>query len=231
MSTGQEKYVSMILAAARRAAGQVAPRFPGLLSYEDATQDSTEWLLRHPERVRHHTLPDGTFGGMLSVECAGQVARSTYRSGARSRLAPITEDTYRYGKAVVEMALPGVWEPEHQPLGRLPMEHNSTRSDPAVGGDWRAIIADVQRAVTAVTSATERKVLLLHSVLGQGWEDIGWALGVSGSTARRRYSGAISAILDFLNGTDEEARREGEPTRHVLTNAAARAMTEHEWDG
>jgi len=229
MSTSQEHYVSTVLAVARRAAGQVVPRFPGL-PYADAVQDATEWLLRHPERVRHHTLPDGTIGGMLSVECAGQVSRASYRSSARARVVPITEDTYRYGKAVVEMALPGVWEPEHRPLGKLPLEHNSTRSDPAVGGDWRCIIADVQRAVAAACGATERRVLFLRSVLGQHWEDIGVSLGVSGSTSRRRYTAAITAILDFLNGA-EETRREGEPTRHVMTNAAAQAMTDQQWDG
>jgi len=167
---------------------------------------------------------------MLSVECAGQVSRASYRSSARARVVPITEDTYRYGKAVVEMALPGVWEPEHRPLGKLPLEHNSTRSDPAVGGDWRCIIADVQRAVAAACGATERRVLFLRSVLGQHWEDIGVSLGVSGSTSRRRYTAAITAILDFLNGA-EETRREGEPTRHVMTNAAAQAMTDQQWDG
>jgi len=229
MSTSQEQYISTVLAVARRAAGQVVPRFPGL-PYADAVQDSTEWLLRHPERVRHHTLPDGTIGGMLSVECAGQVTRSSYRSRAHSRLAPITEDTYQYSKTIVEMALPGVWESAHRPLGKLPMEHNSTRSDPAVGGDWRAIIADVQRAVAAVTSPAEQRVLFLRSVQGQYWESIGSSLGVSGSTSRRRYFAAIAAILDFLNGT-QETRREGEPTRHVMTNAAAQAMTDHQWDG
>jgi len=56
------------------------------------------------------------------------------------------------------------------------------------------------------------------------------SLGVSGSTSRRRYAAAMTAILDFLNGT-EETRREGEPTRHVMTNAAAQALTNEQWDG
>ena len=96
--------------------------------------------------------------------------------------------------------LPGAFDPTYRPRGRHDSDRVTTNSDPATGDNWSAYVADVKRAVDAVCSAEDRKVLFTRSVGGWTWAKFGSVYTSSGESYRLRYHAAVDRICVFLSG-------------------------------
>lgn len=216
MST-QEQQFAQLYRVARSAARSVAASAPGVVDVEDLTQDGLLWLLEHPQRVEHATLPDGS---LYFTRIVGEVAR--HLSGLirnelalAGRLDP--SDRYAYSVKVIDLVLPYVMDPVGSMAPPVQVETGMPRSqsDPAESGNWHAMVMDLKTAVEKVCSLEDKRVLFTRAVGGWTWQHFGEVLPMSGETYRLRYWDAIKRIAIYLNdgvvledGPDDEAVEE-----------------------
>jgi DNA-directed RNA polymerase specialized sigma24 family protein len=170
---------------------------------EDLVSEGWVWVLSHPGRMEH-----------LAEDSEENPKRATYRLRRDLRIAMqiyarrekahrvgyAPEDEYFYDRAILEMVLPGVLNDDPEPPELGPGDRRAG-SDPAEGGNWLALVADVTSAWEgADLSADERKAALLRHRDGLDFDAVGAALGVSSSEAHRLYSRAERRIVEQLGG-------------------------------
>ena len=185
-------------AIAKYAARATLRRFPNVMDVEDLQQEAMAWLYAHPERVAHHTYPDGTlYRRGLSLEVQGVLAKVA-RKETNHALGVDTKDQYAYAESLVEVLLPGVWDPNFRPLSP-DEERVSVSTDPSEGNNLNAALTDLRRAVGSATSRDERRALYSHSVLGYSWREAERVTGMGRETLRRSYRDGLRAVVVYLN--------------------------------
>ena len=165
----------------------------------DLSQEAMVWLLEHPKRVEHAHLPDG---GIYWPRIVSEVCKALNAYVERERRATRGYDPiehYKYSARLVELVLPGAFDPEYRPPGLDTSDRVTTTSDPAAGDNWTAFVADVKRGVEAVCSKRDRQVLFTRAVGGWTWTEFGQRLALSDESYRLRYHAAVDRICVFLN--------------------------------
>ena len=212
------------------AASAVARRYGSFTTVDDLRQYGYEWVLAHPGRVEHFRMDDGTlYRSPLAVEMIAHITKAAQRERAQV-LGLRLGDQARYTPAMVELVLPGVWDPSYRPPGAE--VRISGKADPAESGTWEATVMDVRRAVDTL-STLHRKVLFTRYATGAStWREAGARMSMSRRAANELGVEAVARIADELNGVPEAG---GEPRyvpgRHAMTNAAAAAVTSTQWEG
>lgn len=207
---------------AQHAARWVKRQFPGA-ELEDLQQEGIAWILGHPERVGHHTFPDGSlYRRMLLVEVAGALAaRERKVQNARSGLFP--SDQYAYADSLVEVLLPGVFDPNYQPV-RPDEERVGVSVDPSHGNNFQAAVADVRQAMLRSCNRGEQQALFIHSTSGLSWEKAQDRFGIGRETLRRRYRTGLRSIVMALNDRPPPSD-DDEPLPEADTRIIGEALT------
>jgi DNA-directed RNA polymerase specialized sigma24 family protein len=217
-------------AAVDRAASAVARRYGSVTTVDDMRQSGWEWVLSHPARLEHHRLPDGTlFRNNLTSDLIRHLTELAKQERAAAQGVP-WDDQYAYNAGVVDLVLPAVWDARYRP----PAVEARTRSvaDPAVAGNWEAMVADVRRAVDALP-LSQRRVLFAYygHARGGGWREAAATLGMSKTAANDIGREAIASVVDTLNGIPDDVEPKYVGTRRVESNASAMARTANDWGG
>jgi RNA polymerase sigma factor (sigma-70 family) len=218
-----------------QAAREVARQYAGHVSLDDMQQEALLWALSNPKKVREY----------LDDEDQKQGSRMLYAS-VRNRLrwVAVREKAARVGYSPADLAwysvtqieeelLPCVFDPEkwaHPPMAE-DLGIRSTQ-DPAHGGNWMAMLADVADAFKKLPLETQ---FVVRAKYEHGWKQrtIAEWLGVAESSVSERLDRALRKIHHLLGGDrpvyEEDEIRIGR--RSVVSNAAAQSMTRAGYEG
>jgi DNA-directed RNA polymerase specialized sigma24 family protein len=239
MSTNED-FIAAIEEYVRPAAASVARRYRSEVTYADLAQEGYVWALTHRGTVRTR-LEDGKRGEYrLIAQLAGHMQKVARQEKA-TRAGYSPDDEVFYSKGMIELALPAVWDESY--MIRPPVEGDESMSgrsnnDPAAGNDWLASVIDVRRAwAEAELSQEQRDALELRYRFRLSQQNVATMQGTAKSTANERINSGLRALIDALGGrrpgecpADCECRPEPVGTRHVISNANARAITNQGYD-
>jgi hypothetical protein len=189
---------------------------------EDLTQSAMLWLLEHPERIDHNTMPDGRLAHNRLVSEAVRVLVRQAKRERRQALGYDPDAEYTYSVKLVEAVLPGVFDPNHRPVRPEGEEKVSGNRDPSEGNNWAAYVMDLKRAVHAVCDVVDKRILFARSVGGWTWADFGKRYSQSGEWHRVRYHEAVSRLVAWLN---DGVVLESSPDAEILSEALKPAVT------
>lgn len=220
-----------VQAAVNRAAGAVSRRYGSFTTFEDMCQDGYEWALRHPGRLDHYLLEDGTvYRNLLVSDLTAYLTKVAKRERA-AVLGHLPGDQFGYTADMVELVLPALWDATYRPP--VVEVRSSSASDPAFAGNWEAMVADVRAAVDGLPSAQAR-VLLAYYGMAHGWRDAAVLLGMSKTAANNMGRQAVDRVVDVLNGVPDEGisePRQVTGSRRAISNATAAAVVSFQWEG
>lgn len=197
--TASEERFSQLYEIAQKAARLVAPNHVGFTTEEDLAQDGILWLLEHPERVERAALPDGT---LFVNRLVGEVARHLTRLARKERERAgqfVNVDRFAYSAMMVELVLPGVFDPHYRPPQEDAAGRPRAKTDPAALTNWQTLVADVRTAIEAVCDNVDKRILFARSVGGWPWAKFGENYEHSGEWHRRRYHSAVRRISEYLS--------------------------------
>lgn len=236
----REDRFSELYNIARQAARAVTSAHPQFVNLEDMTQSAVLWLLERPQRVEHNTMPDGRLARNRLVSEVTRHLIGLAKAERREALGFDPECEYTYSTKLVEVVLPGVFDPTYRPtvLDRVEYSKPSKRAhvphDPTSADNWTTFVMDVRRAVNAVCTDEDRRILFTRSVGGWTWDRFGQVYSQSGSSYRLRYHDALKRIVMFLNaGVVLESSPDGEVLAEAVSGrlvAVPRVDASTDWD-
>lgn len=237
-----EQYYVLLPIAASVAVG-LKRQFP-MVDREDIEQEAWLWALQRPRKVTEYLSPEATEEDPEPEPELGKVARAMKN---QARKFCLKEKAQHEGYSVDDLS----WYTTKE-LGTLvsvvlddkdawatPPQQDGEKmrgGDPAIGGNWLAMLADVSRAYDSLPGE-DREVLALR--YGAGEEDkkvlreLAEEYEVTVSTVHKRITKALERLQDLLGGRRPE-RDEPEVqyigSRPRMTNAQAMAIIEGDYE-
>jgi hypothetical protein len=187
--------------AGRAAAAHVKARGLPAHMRDDLTQEGVLWLLEHPQRLSRVEGEDVRNTSQVVAE----IRRHFVTTGVDRPPGAVEDpaDGREYTPDMVALIFPAVYDPEYTPFREQDeaAERFSER-DPSEANTWLAMVADVSAALDAYGRKSDNvRYVFRHEILGETFEDIGVAEGVSRETARRRHADVLAWMSDWLSGT------------------------------
>lgn len=184
-------------AAVASAARQTAWLFPGFVDREELEQEGWAHFLAHRDR---YTQGDPAYAQHNGVRALRGVMSAYARRQKAASLGYEPGDEFFYHRTLVEALLPAVvlGDRERPVLGS---PERAAKGDPAEGGEYVAMRADVEMAwERADLTEAQRRLLVDYYVAGFSQEEMAQALGVARQTVGRRIHRAVRVLVDFLGG-------------------------------
>jgi hypothetical protein len=220
--------VNMAAAATSRAYPQV--------SFPDVAGCLWLWAVANDSRIQEYFAKedgDRIVGSILRMEARTYALKERAVSAGYS-----TEDLEWYSPGQIRAVLPDVFDYENWQTSGASSNDRKTTVLANATGDRLASILDVKSALEKMNHV---QYSLLKEVYGEGSsvEAAAEKLGISTETCRKRLDRAVYVIRDKLGGprpTDPYEAVNGQfdtrtSGRRVVSNATARARTDHAWDG
>lgn len=125
----------------------------------DLSQEAWLWLYDHPARVERDADKPKTASWRLTRDLGAHLGDICRREKAQA-LGYKPEDEYRYGKAMVALALPAAIAGTTEPPTFV-REEIAKRTDPSEGGNWMALLADMGMAWEHADLTEQQRELLV----------------------------------------------------------------------
>lgn len=220
----------------RQVASSVVRRNPGIADVEDMEQVAWEWILNNGKEIasawffqtKNHEIVF-SFRSMrmrLNHIMMRDIEKSRHAMGV-----DVMTEAESYGRKEIETLLPYIWHSQVLAKTGDTEEGPKPKTDPALGGDRMAKVADLKVAYEEAIApgSNEDKVLLL--TYGAGWtqEDIADEVGIHANSISRVTKRGVGRLLDYLNGDYKKTANEiamdawpqGPGTRKAISNAQA----------
>lgn len=215
----------------------VKQRYP-TADTDDLTQVGLVWAIEHPKKFREYV--DANQWGIVQKAMFNAQSRVARKDRAKYSGYSLEDDVF-YSKRMLkgDGKKPGLlhYVFDREAWVKAPASDGPSRSggDPAEGGNWVTLMADVDRAVKTLTDS-DRWLLTEHYLFEVTYEAVGRRLGVSKTTVAKYVDRAVARVQEALGGArpredpvEEDWR--SEPvyvgTRRAITNAHARALLEN----
>jgi hypothetical protein len=206
---------------------------------EDVSQELWTWVVKHPGKITEWSAEEH-FEKILAKTLRHEANAYSQRAKADA-LGYSVSDLAWYSRNELKALLTAMFDPEAWTEPPVSEDGGrSRRGNPAEGGNWIALLADVAQAYNRLS--TEDKALLawFH---GREWTNVMYAevYGITQQSASNRHTKALNRLLRLLGGerprnTHDDASGPCEcetqyvGTRNVVSNAAARALTQEQYD-
>ena len=191
------------------------------------------WAYDHPSKVNAAVTDDDQKRAVKRLTialCKALDSAGRREKAHREGYAP--EDEAFYTPAMVETILPSVYDRTRKP----PSSEDESSSKGRVAGPgmgWETTVVDVERGLAAADLSDDQSYMLeLRHRVGATHAQIAGVMGVSESTVRNRLRDATQQVARALGGPTPHCGRGCEcvGSRHVMSNATARAVTSHQYD-
>ena len=224
--------------AIRIAAAQVSRRYRGYLTFADLIQEGNVWVLKHPSTARDR-LDDGRRGSRRLVALLAKHFDRLGRTEKASNLQYSPDDEAFYSAALIEAALPAVWDETlmDSPPQTDMLDTPRSGPDPSESGSWTVSTIDVRKAWAQAEMDSNVRVAMAYKY-GYGMRNyqIAELLEVADSTVTAYIKRGVNSMIEVLGGfppgrcqLDCECG-EGVGSRRVMSNAEARARTEQNYE-
>lgn len=165
----------------------------------DVRQELWVWFLEHPNKVRLWESLDGKQSTKLIARSLRNAAKDFCQREKAKASGYHVSDNYYYEREVVELLLPAILRNDLQAPTLKDLGFTNNKKVASEGGNWFAMMADVERAIERLT-LEQRTVIYLR--FGDGCDNKTFAteLGISEDAARMRVNRAVNNLLNFLGG-------------------------------
>lgn len=166
---------------------------------EDIRQELWVWFLEHPNKVKTWEELDIKQSTKLIARSLRNAAKDYCQKQKAQAVGYRVEDNYYYDRELVEILLPAVIRKDLNAPALTEIGFTSTKKVASEGGNWFAMMADIDRAMDRLT-LEQKTVIFLR--FGDGCDNKTFAkeLGITEDAARMRVNRAINNLINFLGG-------------------------------
>ena len=170
-----------------------------MVEVNDIRQELWVWFLEHPNKVKTWESLDGKQATKLIARSLRNAAKDYCQKEKAARVGYRVEDNYYYDKELVEMLLPAVLRGDMVAPALTEMGYQSTKKVASEGGNWFAMVGDINRALYKLASE-QYYVLCLRFQEGNDNATMATELEISEDAARMRVNRAINSLIRILGG-------------------------------
>jgi len=167
---------------------------------DDIRQELWVWFLEHPNKVKVWEELEGKQSVKLVARSLRNAAKDyCQREKARSAGYKV-DDNYYYDREVVEILLPAVLRKDLNAPAMTELGFTKAKKVASEGGNWFAMMADIERALVRLT---QEQLTIVYLRFGDGCDNASLAteLAISEDAARMRVNRAVNNLLNFLGGS------------------------------
>lgn len=178
-----------------------------MLDVQDIRQELWVWFLEHPNKVKSWEKMDDKESVKLIARSLRNCAKD-YCQKEKARIAGYNvEDNYYYDKQVLEFILPAVLRGDTTSPSMLELGFSATKKVASEGGNWFAMMADVDKALKKLN---EEQFNIVYLRFGDGSDNgtLAKELSISEDAARMRVNRAMNSLLNILGGARPRKERD-----------------------
>ena len=166
---------------------------------DDIRQELWVWFLTHPNKVKVWESIDDKQSIKLIAKSLRNCAKDYCQKQKAHAVGYRVEDNYYYDKELVEVLLPAVIRKDTTAPALNDLGHSSTKKVASEGGNWLAMVADIDAALDKLT-LEQKSIIFLR--FGDGCDNKTFAkeMGISEDAARMRVNRALNNLLNKLGG-------------------------------
>jgi RNA polymerase sigma factor (sigma-70 family) len=174
---------------------------------DDIRQELWVWFLEHPNKVKTWEELDGKQSVKLIARSLRNAAKDYCQREKARAVGYKVDDNYYYDREVVELLLPAVLRKDLVAPAMTELGFTKAKKVASEGGNWFAMMADIDRALSRLT---QEQLSIVYLRFGDGCDNASLAteLAISEDAARMRVNRAINNLLNFLGGTRPRKERD-----------------------
>ena len=176
-----------------------------MVEANDIRQELWVWFLEHPNKVTTWEALDGKQSIKLIARSLRNAAKDYCQREKAQVVGYRVEDNYYYDRELVETLLPAILRGDTIAPALTEMGYQSTKKVASEGGNWFAMVGDINRALHKLNSE-QFYVLCLRFEEGNDNATMAKELDISEDAARMRVNRALNNLLNYLGG--ERPRKE-----------------------
>ena len=181
-----------------------------MVEANDIRQELWVWFLEHPNKVKTWETLEGKQATKLIARSLRNAAKDYCQKEKAARVGYRVEDNYYYDKELVEMLLPAVLRGDMVAPALTEMGYQSTKKVASEGGNWFAMVGDINRALYKLASE-QYYVLCLRFQEGNDNATMAKELEISEDAARMRVNRALNNLINYLGGERPVKERDYAP--------------------
>ncbi len=176
-----------------------------MVEANDIRQELWVWFLEHPNKVTTWEALDGKQSIKLIARSLRNAAKDYCQREKAQVVGYRVEDNYYYDRELVETLLPAILRGDTIAPALTEMGYQSTKKVASEGGNWFAMVGDINRALHKLNSE-QFYVLCLRFEEGNDNATMAKELDISEDAARMRVNRALNNLINYLGG--ERPRKE-----------------------
>jgi len=170
-----------------------------MVEVSDIRQELWVWFLEHPNKVKTWEALDGKQATKLIARSLRNTAKDYCQKEKAARVGYRVEDNYYYDRELIEMLLPAVLRGDVVAPALTEMGYQSTKKVASEGGNWFAMVGDINRGLHKLSSE-QFYVLCLRFEEGNDNATMAKELEISEDAARMRVNRALNNLINYLGG-------------------------------
>jgi RNA polymerase sigma factor (sigma-70 family) len=180
---------------------------------DDIRQELWVWFLEHPNKVKTWEQLDGKQSIKLIARSLRNAAKDYCQKEKARAVGYKVEDNYYYDREIVEALLPAILRGDKVAPAMNDLGFTNSKKVASEGGNWFAMMADIERALTRLT---HEQSTIIYLRFGDGCDNVTLAkeLDISEDASRMRVNRAVNNLLNFLGG--QRPRRERDYTEEQV---------------
>ena len=174
---------------------------------DDIRQELWVWFMEHPNKVSTWEAIDIKQSTKLIARSLRNAAKDYCQREKARAVGYKVEDNYYYDREVVELLLPAVLRRDLNAPAMTDLGFTKAKKVASEGGNWFAMMADIEKALTRLT---REQLTIVYLRFGDGCDNVTLAkeLDISEDAARMRVNRAVNNLLNFLGGSRPRKERD-----------------------
>ena len=180
---------------------------------DDIRQELWIWFLEHPNKVNTWEQLEGKQSIKLIARSLRNAAKDYCQKQKAQAVGYKVEDNYYYDREIVEALLPAVLRGDRVAPSMNDLGFTNSKKVASEGGNWFAMMADIERALARLT---HEQLTIVYLRFGDGCDNATLAkeLDITEDASRMRVNRAVNNLLNFLGG--QRPRRERDYTEEQV---------------
>ncbi len=174
---------------------------------QDIRQELWIWFLEHPNKVKVWEQLEGKQSIKLIARSLRNAAKDYCQKQKAQAVGYRVEDNYYYDREIVEALLPAVLRKDRVAPSMNDLGFNNSKKVASEGGNWFAMMADIERGLARLT---HEQLTIVYLRFGDGCDNVTLSkeLDISEDAARMRVNRALNNLLNYLGGSRPRRERD-----------------------
>ena len=174
---------------------------------QDIRQELWVWFLEHPNKVKVWEELEGKQSIKLIARSLRNAAKDYCQKQKAQAVGYKVEDNYYYDREIVEALLPAVLRKDRVAPSMVDLGFTNSKKVASEGGNWFAMMADIERALARLT---HEQLTIVYLRFGDGCDNVTLAkeLDITEDASRMRVNRAVNNLLNYLGGQRPRKERD-----------------------